>query len=310
MKWRTEVKLDKNPGYLKYADKILSIGSCFSDEIGRKLSDAGFDITVNPFGVIFNPVSILQLVQNALDGNIREEMIFERDMKWFHFGYHSKINGANKDDLIQAINSSQFAAQKKLLEGQHLFITLGSAWVYRLNEYNAVVANCHKMPAALFTKELVNLQKLRVFSDELFKKLFEQNPNIKVTVTVSPVRHSKDGLHENNLSKSVLHLYAKHLTEQFDNINYFPAYELVVDELRDYRFFKEDLVHPNNQAVDFVFDKFKETSFDNSTLQRFELTEKLRKAQLHHFMNGTIEEVAKHEQHIKQLKEQLEKMTQ
>ncbi|MCB9222863.1 MAG: GSCFA domain-containing protein [Crocinitomicaceae bacterium] len=308
MKWRTEVKVSENPGYISYKDSILSIGSCFSDEIGRKLSDGGFNISVNPFGVIFNPVSILQLVQNALEGNLREELIFERDMKWFHFGYHSKINGVSKEDLISNINSAQYAAQRKLLEGDHLFITLGSAWVYRLQQQNAVVANCHKMPSPLFVKELIELEKLKVFSDELFKKLFEQNPKIKVLVTVSPVRHSKDGLHENNLSKAVLHLYAKYLTDQFTNIHYFPAYELVVDELRDYRFFKEDLVHPSQQAVDFVFDKFKYSHFNEGTLKRFELMERLKRAQLHHFMNATIEEVTKHEQHIQQLKEQLEKM--
>ena len=129
-------------------------------------------------------------------------------------------------------------------------------------------------------------------------------------VTISPVRHSKDGLHENNLSKAVLHLYAKYLTEQFENMLYFPAYELVVDELRDYRFYKEDLLHPTDQAVDYVFEKFKLSHFSTVALQRFDLMERLRKAQLHHFMNATIEEVAKHEQYIQQLKEQLEKLDQ
>src|SRR5690606_15008102 len=166
---------------------------------------------------------------------------------YFHYGYHSRVNGADRVELIKNIEAIQYTAQRRLLQGDHLFITFGTAWVYRLIEQSSVVANCHKMPAQLFSKELIDLGKLITLSTQLFSRLFDENPKLRVLVSVSPVRHSKDGLHENNISKGILHLLAKHLTDSFERVVYFPAYELVVDDLRDYRFFKEDLVHPNKQ---------------------------------------------------------------
>lgn len=305
MKWRTEVKVPDNKGFLRYEHVSLSIGSCFSEEIGKRLKESGFDISVNPFGVIFNPVSIMQLIQNALDGETRENLLLERDMKFFHYGYHSSLFGFTREEILDKIETTHFTVQKRLLEGDRLFLTFGSAWVYRLVEQGVVVANCHKMPSQLFTKELIDLNKLREFSERLFSKLFELNPKLEIVLTVSPVRHSRDGLHENNLSKSVLHLFCKQLTESFDQINYFPSYELVVDELRDYRFYKEDLVHPTQQAIEFVFENFRKSNFDEPTEQKFLLHEQLRKAENHLFLNATIEEVRKHEEYIAELKQKL-----
>lgn len=310
MKWITEVSIPNRKGELNYGQSMLSIGSCFAEEIGTRLKDAGFNISVNPFGIIFNPVSILQLVQNTLDGNVRDDLLFSRDMKAFHYGYHSRIFAPSEDELKEKIESIQYTVQRKLLEGDVLVLTFGTAWVYRLNEANAVVANCHKMPAQLFTKELIDLEKLKVFSKELFTKLFESNPKLKVVLTVSPVRHTKDGVRENNISKGLLHLYSQYLEQQFDQIAYFPAYELVMDELRDYRFYKEDLVHPSKQAVNYVFDKFVQSYFDDRTMMKFSLHEKLKKAKMHHFLNATVEEVRKHEEYIQKLESELENIDQ
>jgi GSCFA family len=305
MKWSTEVKIESNPGYLGYEHSSLSIGSCFADEIGKNLKNAGFDISVNPFGVIFNPVSILQLIQNALDGELRESLFLERDLKHFHYGYHSSVFGSSKEDIKEKIEGIQYNVQRKLLEGDRLFLTLGTAWAWRLSNEQAIVANCHKMPSNLFKKELINLDRLEEFSQKLFSRLFEQNPKLKVMLSVSPIRHTKEGLHENNLSKSVLHLFENNLVNTFEQIEYFPAYELVVDELRDYRFYKEDLVHPTDQAVDYVINQFQKSFFNEQTQQRFSLNAQLRKAEGHLFMNATIDEVSKHEAYIENLKKKL-----
>ena len=304
MNWRTETKIEPNKGFLKYEHSSTAIGSCFADEIGERLKSGGFDISVNPFGVIFNPVSILQLIQNALDGNVREDLIFSRDMKFFHYGYHSSVFGSSEEDLTKNIEGIQYNVQRRLVQGNKLFLTFGSAWAYRLID-NAIVANCHKMPANLFTKELIDLEKLERLSEQLFTRLFEENPNLEVMITVSPVRHVKDGLYENNLSKSVLHLFSQYLTNKFTQISYFPAYELVVDDLRDYRYYKEDLIHPNKQAIDYVFDRFRDSQFDQQTEEKFMLHEKIRKAEVHHFLNATLEEIKKHEDYIVGLKDQL-----
>ncbi|UKN01820.1 GSCFA domain-containing protein [Paracrocinitomix mangrovi] len=305
MKWRTEVQVENNNGYIRYNHSMVAIGSCFADEIGGKLKDGGMDISVNPFGVIFNPVSIMQLIQNTLDGNLLDSLILERDMKFFHYGFHSKVYGTDKNDLTKNIESIQYNIQRRLLEGDRLFLTFGTAWVYRLIEQNTIVANCHKMPANLFNKELIDLDKLKERSVLLFERIFEENPKLKVMITVSPVRHVKDGLHENNISKGLLHLLCAHLVNHFKQVTYFPAFEMLVDDLRDYRFYKEDLIHPNNQAVNYVFDHFKQSQFDDETMAKFSLHEKLKKAKDHHFINASIEEVRKHEDYINNLEAKL-----
>lgn len=306
MKWRTEVKIPDNKGFINYQTRILTLGSCFSEEVGDRLNDAGFDIDINHGGILFHPVSILQLIQNALDGNIREEMIIERSGKYFHFGLHSSISAHSKEGLIHLIEELYAELKSKLLNTDRLFLTFGTAFLWRLKSNNAAVANCHKIPAEYFTKELADLQRIEEFSIQLFDRLFEINPNLEVLLTVSPVRHSKEGLHQNNLSKSTLHLYTSWLYDQYERISYFPSYELVIDELRDYRFFKEDLVHPNTQAIDFVFEKFRACYFDQKTSTKFELKDRLRKAENHKAMNPTNEESMNREMYIEGLKQKLE----
>ena len=308
MKWRTEVDIKEDKGYLKYEHSLISMGSCFSDEIGVKLKNNGFDIKVNPAGILFNPVSIMQLIQNSLDEKIREDMILERDGIFYHYGLHSSVSGTSKTDLLKQIEFLQFKIKKRLSEADHLFLTFGTAFLWRLQNDNSAVANCHKMPANLFKKELVDHVRLEDFSVQLFQRLKELNPKLKILLTVSPVRHSREGLHENNLSKSTLLLFANKLANTFDNIQYFPAYELVMDELRDYRFFKEDLVHPNEQAVDYVFEKFRSAFFDQKTIEQFELHDKIRKAEAHDHMNASEESIQKHESYISDLKEKLQKL--
>ncbi|MEX1000854.1 MAG: GSCFA domain-containing protein [Crocinitomicaceae bacterium] len=302
MNWRTEVKLNEEKDYFDYNSDTLSIGSCFSSEIGERLKAADFSISVNPFGVIFNPVSLLQLLQNSLSGELAEEMVLERSGRYFHYGYHSSIYGDSKEELFKKISALQEAVKEKLSGGTHLFLTFGTAWAYRLKSNNKLVANCHKMPAENFNKELIDLNKLKQFSVDLFRQLNVLNPKLKIMLTVSPVRHKKDGLHENNLSKGVLHLFTQFLVDHFEQISYFPSYELIIDELRDYRFFKEDMLHPTDQAIDFILEKFRSSRMSQQVNEAFDIRMQLKKAEHHQSMHTTEKEKELHQKHIKKLK--------
>ena len=260
---------------------------------------------MNPFGVIFNPSSIFQLLLDVEEFQLREEYILKRNAKYFHYNYHSVIFGHSQEELVDNIKRTQSLVRDKLLNSKHLFLTFGTAWVWKLLQSNSVVANCHKMPSDLFKKELSDLRELQVFGEKFVSKLLNLNSNLQILLTVSPVRHSREGLHGNNISKSVLHMLCHQLCGKFDSVVYFPSYELVVDELRDYRFYKEDLVHPNKQAIDFVFSKFRASFFDDNTSKMYALHEQLRKATTHRFMNATPEEIDKHQKHIQTLKTKL-----
>ena len=308
MKWITKAVLPNKIDYISYESDMLSIGSCFADEVGERLSEAKFNIAVNPIGILFNPVSILQSLQNSLNSSINEDLILERDEHFFHYAYHSELTADSKPSLIENIRQKQDIVKDSLTNGNRLLLTFGTAWAYRKISDKKVVANCHKMSASLFEKELLDLEKLKVMASNLFESIIKINPNIEVLISISPVRHSKDGLHENNLSKGVLQLFTDFLCNKFDKINYFPAYELVIDELRDYRFYKEDLVHPNKQAVDYVFDAFKTAYFSNKTKDIYDLQSKIVKAKSHQFMNASEVEKKNHQQKIIQLEDALSKL--
>ncbi len=291
MKFRTEVSIKPENDSISYKTEIISLGSCFADEIGERLRDLGFLIDVNPAGIIFNPVSIADLFQNSLSMNLNEELILERDNLFYHYCFHSKICGSTKADLKKEIEEIQKRVKSKLLNANLLLITLGTAWAYRHVQTNKLVANCHKIPQKEFTKELLDLEDLKKLYGDLFKQLSDVNSSLKIMLTVSPVRHVKDGVHENNLSKSVLLLLTDYLVKTFDHVNYFPAYELIVDDLRDYRFYKEDLIHPSKQAVDYVFDKFSETHFSEKTKQGMTIQKAMLNLKAHrslHFADDAV----------------------
>lgn len=281
MKFRTEVFIKQSLDFISHKTEMISLGSCFADEIGTRLKELSFPVSVNPAGIIFNPVSIADLLNNSLTGLVDESMIIMRDANCYHYGFHSKVNGKSKQELIQSIQSIQQQIKTKLTSGDILQITYGTAWVYRHLQTNKIVANCHKIPQKEFSKELLDLEELKEVYAKLFTRLFEINPKLKVQLTVSPVRHIKDGIHENNLSKSILLLLSDYLVTKFSQASYFPAYELIVDDLRDYRFYKEDLIHPSKQAVDYVFEKFSETYFSDETQRTVSATQQKMKLEGH-----------------------------
>lgn len=305
MKLTTPVSIDPKPDFFNHGSKIISIGSCFSDHVGALLDEKGFRIDVNPFGILFNPHSIAKNIMNALDGNTNGDSVVERDGKFFHYDYHSEINASSKAGLLETVEQNQKRIAEEISQANRLVLTWGTAWVYKLLEQDTVVANCHKIPQNKFEKALLDLEVQVNTYQNLFNTLRQINPQLEILLTVSPVKHIKNGLHENNLSKSVLLLLCEKLVKSFDFVHYFPAYEIVIDELRDYRFFNVDMIHPTEQTVEYVYNRFAETYFTEETHKIVKLTDKFNKLKKHRFMNATPEEIEAHEKKVRTLSEQI-----
>ncbi len=242
---------------MQYTDKILLAGSCFAEEIGQRLQQHKFNVHLNPNGILFNPLSIAQSMQGYLDGKqyTAGDLLMHEDL-WHSWDHHSRFSGPDQDAVLTGINAEAAAASQRLKEADWLIITLGSAYVYVLKENGRMVANCHKVPDAAFYKKLLTADEIIAALDNMMHRLFFVNRKVNILFTVSPVRYVRDGVVENNLSKAILLQAVHHLVNKFNRLFYFPAYELVMDDLRDYRFYKEDLVHPNDLAIQYVWDHF------------------------------------------------------
>ena len=306
MKFRTEVKIESNPGFITHKDKLLAIGSCFSSNMGEFLHQRQFEILYDQFGVLFNPVSIEKNIQNALEESVDEDLILERDGRFYHYDFPTNFMRQDKAELLEHLQSVQHAFSNRFYKSNRLMITFGTAWVYRLISQNQIVANCHKIPQKAFTKELLDLQHLKEHYTALFQDLKQRNPKLEILLTVSPVRHIKNGLHENNLSKSILLLLSNYLSGTFDYVTYFPAYELVIDDLRDYRFFGNDLIHPNSQAIDYVYERFQDAYFSDKTIEIAELSMQLSRLENHHFMAPSEKDLQQNKAQIEELRKRIE----
>lgn len=274
MQWTTSFDIPEGGKKIGFQRAVLSIGSCFSTMIGDKLAERKFHVLNNPFGTVFNPVSMAQLMEDALlEMPINTDMILIRDGLYLHFGMHSDVAAYSVDSLERLIHKKQQHTRQVLESASHLLITFGTSFVYEFGESGQIVANCHKQPASLFEKRLLHPDEIQKAFSSFFNILKEINPDIEVVLTVSPVRHTKDGIPENQLSKSILRLAAHDLSETYDFVTYFPSYEIMIDELRDYRFYKEDMIHPSAQAEEFIWERFKQAWVEPQTfglIQEFE----------------------------------------
>ncbi|MGX5820656.1 GSCFA domain-containing protein [Chitinophaga lutea] len=242
---------------MRYTDKILLMGSCFAADIGEKMQDHKLDVLLNPNGILFNPLSITRALQDYLDGTpVSQDQLFRHDGVWHSWQHHSSFSSPDPSEALEKINGARLSAGRRLEEADWLVITLGSAFVHVLKETNEIVANNHKVPAAAFYKRLLTAEEVITALDNAMHRLFFRNRKVRILFTVSPVRYTRDGVAENNLSKAILLQAVHHLVNKFDRLHYFPAYELVIDDLRDYRFYKEDLVHPNELAIQYVWEHF------------------------------------------------------
>lgn len=246
-------------------DGIMLVGSCFTDHLGDKLQHHRFRTLQNPHGILFNPVSIASAVTSYIEEKqYTSQDIFFHQEWWTSWDHHTKFSHADPQALLEMINASQREAHHFLTDAKWLVLTLGSAWVYTL-ENGSVVANCHKIPTDKFRKKLLSVEDVLSVLDNMMHRLFMFNKDLRIMFTISPVRHLRDGFVENNRSKAVLIQAVHHLVEKFNRLHYFPAYELIVDDLRDYRFYAEDMVHPNYLATGYVWEKFTNACIDEES---------------------------------------------
>lgn len=282
MQFRTELTPPKAAYPVSYAHKMVLMGSCFSENIGNWLSDHYLDVTVNPFGILYNPASIAQGLRLLIAEKVYTEAdLFEHQGLYRSFDHHSRFAASTLPQALQLINDSRQTATRQLQQADWLLITFGTAWVYSQKQEQRVVANCHKLPERLFERRRLSVSEIVAEWSELLDKLFTLNPNLRILFTVSPIRHIKDTLPGNQLSKATLLLAIDELTHYSDRIHYFPAYELMIDDLRDYRFYASDMLHPSEVAIDYIRSKFADTYFSDATKQLFSECEKFKRALEH-----------------------------
>lgn len=271
---------------IEYRDKLLLTGSCFTEHIGNSLANLKFNTLQNPNGILFDPRSVAySLISYIQNRPYNTEDLFYLNELWHSWQHHSIFSNIDKNECVQKINNSQQKAHEFLKQADWLIVTLGSSFSYHVNEttlsYKGGVANCHRAPAQWFNKQMMTIEEINVIMDNCIHQLFQFNSSLKIIFTVSPVRHIRDGLTDNNRSKARLIEVVHHLVNKFDRIHYFPAYELVIDVLRDHRFYDIDLVHPNYQATQFVLDKFMQYFVSDESQKLAEEVQKIMTARKH-----------------------------
>lgn len=294
MKLQTQIPFNKRANNLiRYTSNILLLGSCFVENIGAKLDYFKFQNLQNPFGVLFHPLAIETVITNAInEKTYTEKDLFFHNEQWHCFESHSKLSTTSKEELLQNLNFNTKAMAKQLSNSSHLIITLGTAWVYRHIETNAIVANCHKVPHKKFLKELLSVDEIFESLDAIVNLIKTVNPETIILFTVSPVRHLKDGFIENAQSKAHL-IAAIHSMlsprAQSRGLYYFPSYELMMDELRDYRFYKEDMIHPNQTAINYIWKKFQKAWVSEKASQIMDEVDAIQKGLRHKPFNPKAE---------------------
>lgn len=265
--------------------KLFLAGSCFTEQIGAKLAAHKFQIIDNPNGILFNPVSIAKSLTSYIEQKLyTEDDLFYNNELWGSWDHHTRFSSISKDACLDGINQSQRAAHKFLKDADWLLLTLGSAFVYEL-EQKRVVANCHKVPTDKFNKRLLSVEEVVTTLDGFIYRVKKFNPRLNIIFTISPVRHLRDGFVENNRSKSTLINAVHHMVDKFEGLFYFPAYELIIDDLRDYRFFAEDMVHPNYAATNYVWEKFVSCCIAEPSQQLMKAIKEVNAARKHKAFN-------------------------
>lgn len=288
MKLQIDIDIKKIAPAIQHQDKLLLIGSCFTEHIGDYLMKNKFHVLQNPNGILFNPVSVADALSGYISNTqFSQSDLFEYGEAWHSWQHHSRFSDLTVDQALAKINASQITAHQFLKKAKWLIITLGSAWTYELTDEapntkkNTVAANNHKGPHAWFNRKLLRMEDLYAKLDQLVHQLFAFNPQLHIIFTISPVRHLREGVVENNRSKALLIHVVHQLVEKLDKLYYFPAYELVIDVLRDYRFYAEDMAHPNYQATQFVWEHFMQSAFDEKTLKLLDAINEINAAKAH-----------------------------
>ena len=307
MQFRTQIPISKSNFPIDYTSRIVSLGSCFAVNMNEKLDYFKFQNSCNPFGIIFNPVSIEKIISKAINQeSFTENDIFFHNEQWHCFDVHSELSDSNKEALLQNVNQLLQSTNNQITQSTHVIITYGTAWVYRNIQSNEIVANCHKVPQKQFEKEILSVETCIKSIENTIKLIQKVNPNCKIIFTVSPVRHIKDGFVENQQSKSHL-ITAIHqiLNPKSKILNYFPSYEIMMDELRGYRFYAEDMLHPNQVAIDYIWERFAVTWISETTHKTIEEVDVIQKGLAHRPFNPDSE---LHKKFVENLNQKIAKL--
>lgn len=293
MEFRTTVKTGENRSWLHHSDNVVLLGSCFSDNIGAKLQGALINATVNPMGTLFNPMSIARGVYRLIDNEpVAGRDLFLQGGVWNSFDFHSRHSLPDKQATIDRMNQRIQQGHDALKSAQLLTITLGTAIVYRLKTTGEVVANCHKVPQHEFDRQMSSVPDMVKVLDEMLTKLNQFNPQLRIILTASPIRHIADGLDINSLSKASLRVAINEAIKNHrDYCDYFPAYEIMLDDLRDYRFYANDMVHPSEVAIEYIWQAFQATYLDDRSALAVARCERIHKRMQHRPMSANRETV-------------------
>lgn len=279
----TRIPLPTPSFSFSYEDTVVLMGSCFAENIGKKLEENKFRVDMNPFGTLYNPASVAKALHRLLrpDAFTASDLFYHEGV-YHSFAHHSRFSSPSENECLSRINSRLCSSAKYLKEANRLIITFGTAFVYKWTRTGEIVSNCHKLPEKMFDRERLTVREIVEEWQNLLPALWKQNPALKVLFTVSPIRHWKDGAHGNQLSKATLLLAIEALQTQYaGQIAYFPAYEIMMDELRDYRFYADDMLHPSPLAVDYIWDRFRENSFTKATQAALKEWTEIQKALRH-----------------------------
>lgn len=304
MQFRTQIPVPKSDFLIDYTSRIVSLGSCFAENIGEKFEYFKFRNSVNPFGIIFNPISLNILIQRSLQKRYfnQGDIFFHNDL-WHCFEVHSELSSSDKELFLKRLNQTIDEFYNRLIESSHVIITLGTAWTYRNIDNGQIVANCHKVPQKQFTKELLSVAQIEESLQSVISSVTSVNPNCHFLFTVSPVRHSKDGFVGNQRSKAHL-ITALHnvFNLSLSTCHYFPSYEIMMDELRDYRFYADDMLHPNSVAIDYIWERFFQAMISETSYPVMEEVNSIQKALQHRPFNPDSEQ---HQKFLKNLQQRM-----
>ena len=307
MNFQTKIILKKqSKNLIDYNSKILMLGSCFSENIGDKLSYFKYQTLQNPFGILFHPKAIESFITNAINKKeYKDNDLILQNERWHCFDAHSSSSAIDKNKILKNLNSAISVSERKLKEASHIIITLGTSWVYRYIENDCIVANCHKIPQKKFLKEILSIDEITETLQAIIVLIKSVNKNTTVLFTVSPVRHLKDGFVENTRSKSHLIAAIHNVVDVQKNSHYFPSYEIMMDELRDYRFYAEDMIHPNKTAINYIWEIFVASWFSEDSKQIMKEVDVIQKGLSHKPFNEKSEQ---HQQFLKNLQSKILKL--
>lgn len=289
MNLRTSFDIDPSPQRISFDDRTMFIGSCFASSIGEQMEKGKMNVMINPAGTVYNPVSVCNTLDSIIAGKefLKEDLFFHDGM-WFSFYHYTDFSSEDPETTLYKINTRLKEASTFLKNSAFLFITLGTARIYRWKETGLVVSNCHKIPSVQFSSEMLSVKEIVDLWSNQLDRLSSLCPDLKVIFTISPVRHLKDGAHGNQVSKSVLFLAIEELLGHKSKPQYFPAYEIVMDDLRDYRFYNEDMVHPSDSAIRYIWEAFSASYLDAAAIKIWNEALKITKARTHRFNTDSI----------------------